>query len=163
MPLGLWISFTNNDPGLYICYYICSISGLVFAQIRMGVLGDTLATLSDSWWWPNLGGIGWTDIPVYQCPNISVYIYILIDMDLLFFWICHDFTRSGKPSTSLKFWIGHMKVKYVVHKKTYWPTVGQPLVQLGNKCCARVALLAILCLALQIHWVDPWLFKVGIL
>lgn len=29
----------------------------------------------------------------------------------------------------------------------------QSLVQLGNKCCARFALLAILCIALQIHWV----------
>ena len=41
--------------------------------------------------------------------------------------------------------------------KTFVPTVGQNLVQLGNMCCARFALLAILCIALQIHWVDPWL------
>lgn len=34
-------------------------------------------------------------------------------------------------------------------------TVGQHLVRLGNMCCARFALLVLLCFALQIHWVDP--------
>lgn len=39
----------------------------------------------------------------------------------------------------------------------YQSAIGQRLVQLGNTCCARFALLVILCVALQIHWVDPWL------
>ena len=30
------------------------------------------------------------------------------------------------------------------------------MVQFGNMCCARVALLVILCLALGVHWVDAW-------
>lgn len=34
---------------------------------------------------------------------------------------------------------------------------GQPLTRFGNKCCARFAMLVVICMALSIHWVATWL------